>query len=205
MATPELICNLALANIQIYQSIVDLATDSTKEGKVCRLWYDTSLAWMLEDYDWNFARRRVAAALVSSTQIPDYFTYAYAYPSDALKIRKIEVPGVRTPYSDQRIRFEPAGENSDTGDYKVIYTNQINAILVYTKNITDAGLFPNKFAVALSWLVAANISGPLAAKGPLSQMAQQQSLITRFSAIESDLKEVQEDAEPMGETERARL
>jgi len=205
MASKTEICNLALSNIGISQFITDVDAPSEKsnEAIVCRRWYDISLNFALEDFDWNFARRRLALAEIASTP-PSTWAKVYAYPSDCATARKIEVAGVRVPYAEQRIPFEVAAETAVTGDYKVIYTDCELAVLVYTKRITDAGLFDAQFVMALAWLLAANIAMPLAVNSKLAAQAASNYQAAKLTAFASHLNERQEDPEPASETERAR-
>lgn len=205
MASKTEICNLALSNIGISQFIADVDAPSEKsnEAIVCRRWYDMSLNFALEDFDWNFARRRLLLAEVSITP-PTTWAKVYSYPSDCAAARAIEVPGVRTPYAEQRIPFEVAAESASTGDYKVIYTNLVAAVLVYTKRITDAGLFDAQFTIALSWLLAANIAMPLTVNAKLAAQATSNYQAAKLTAFARHLNESQEDPEPASETERSR-
>ncbi|MSR15350.1 MAG: hypothetical protein EXR86_12460 [Gammaproteobacteria bacterium] len=202
--TREEICNDALSHIQVSETIEDVATDSSKAGIVCRLWYSRTLSFALEDFDWNFARRRATGALISSTQKPDYWTYAYGYPSGALVIRGVEFPGYRTVPEELRIRFEVAAENGVNGDYRVIYTNQADVIFRYTKDVTDAGMFDSHFAIALSWLLAAHIGGPISAKKALVEDANRTYQSMRVNAFAHHLGEGLEELEPISETELCR-
>ena len=205
MATKTAICNQALSNIQVSQFIAELDTDKTNAGIICRLWYEQCLCWALEDFDWNFARRRIPLAALTSTP-PANWQYVYAYPSECAAARRIEIPGVRTPYGGQRRAFEVAAESGvgDVADVKVIYSDQQDAVLVYTKKITDAAMFDAHFVSALGWLLASHIALPLAVKPALAQQAAQNYQAMKSFARVKHLKEGQEDVEPAGETERAR-
>ncbi len=60
------ICNGALGALGDY-GITDLATDNTPTGKVCRQFYDTTLASLLRRYAWNFAASRGAWNAATAT------------------------------------------------------------------------------------------------------------------------------------------
>lgn len=205
MANKTAICNLALSNIQVSQFLSDLDTDKSNAAIICRVWYEQVVCFALEDFDWNFARRRRPLALLSSTP-PSTWSYVYSYPSDCAAARRIENPGIRTPSREQRISFEVAAENGveDAADVKVIYTDQVEAVLVYTKKITDAAMFDAHFVSAVSWLLASHIGLPLAAKPALAQQALQNYQAIKSMAVTKHLREGQEDEEPAGETEQAR-
>lgn len=205
MASKTEICNLALSNIGVSQFIadVDAPSERSNEAIVCRRWYDTCLNFALEDFDWNFARRRLALAELNVTP-PSIWAKVYAYPSDCAAARSIEVTGLRRPLHEERIPFEVAAETAATGDYKVIYTDLAEAVLVYTKRITDAGMFDAQFVMALSWLLAANIVMPLAVKPELADKARAAYAALKLQAFAKNLNEAEEGPEPAGETERAR-
>lgn len=203
MSSKQEICNLALSNVGVSQWVANIDTDRSNEALVLRRWYDISVNFCLEDFDWNFARRRIALALLDITP-PSIWTYVYAYPSDCAQPREIEVEGVRQPYHEQRIPYEVAAQSDVAGDYKVIYTDQADAVLVYTKRITDAGMFDAQFTIALSWLLAGNIAMPLAVKPQFAQQAIGNYNAMKMTATASHLNASEEGAEPPGETERAR-
>jgi hypothetical protein len=199
------ICNMALSNIQVSQFIDgNVETDTTIEAKVCKRWYDHAVNYALEDFDWNFARRRRALAALGTTP-PSTWTYVYSYPSDCAAARAIEVPGVRTPSREQRIAYEVAAEaQASGGDVRVIYTDQPDAVLIFTKRITDASLFDGHFVEALAAYLASKIALPLTAKPGLAREWFQMYQGLRVNSFAFHLNEAQEDQEPPSETEQAR-
>lgn len=203
MSSKTEICNLALSNIQVSQFIANIDSDQTNEAMVCRRWFDHAVKYTLEDFNWNFARRRKALALLSATP-PSTWTYVYAYPSDCAAARRIDVDGTRTPYAEQRISFEVAMQEIDGNDVKVIYSDQPSAVLIYTKLITDSALFDAHYVEALAAYIASKIALPLTTKPALAREWFQMYLGLRVNAFAFHLNEAQEDPEPPSETERAR-
>lgn len=202
MSSKSDICNLALLALGVTRTLTNVDTETSDEALACRRWYQVSLDFVLEDFDWNFARRRVALAELDIES--SVWSYVYAYPSECAKPRRIEIEGVRTPYAEQRIPFKTGGETTQSGDIRVIYTDQEAAVLVYTKKITDAGLFDAHFVLALTFLLATNIAMSLTVDQKLAANAGANYRSMKLTAFASDLNEGQDDPEPMGETERAR-
>jgi hypothetical protein len=203
MASKTAICNLALSNLGISQFIidVDLPSEKSNQARTCRLWYDQCVQFALEDFDWNFARKRIPLAEIDTTP-PSVWAKVYAYPSNCAAARYIEVPGNRRPTIDERIPFEVASEtNIDGGDYKVIYTDVVQPVLVYTKLITDPNQFDAQFVMALSWLLAANIAMPLSVKPSLGAQAAANYQASKQTAIVKHFTEEEEGADPPSEAE----
>ena len=68
------ICNMALGYIA--KSRITSLTDSTEEARQCNLYYDHLRQQLLTSYNWGFAKRVSALALVSDTTM---FGYDYVY------------------------------------------------------------------------------------------------------------------------------
>jgi len=155
------ICNLALSEIGISSFISNVETDKSLEAIICRRWFDISSKFVQRECEWNFNRRYIPLALVSG-DIPNSWTYMYAYPSDCLAVRAIlPTPVViRFPRADQRIPFEIL----NVGDLIRIGTDQETATARYTHYITNTGLFDPHFVTALSLYLAMKIASPLSAK-----------------------------------------
>ena len=77
----------------------------------------------------------------------------------------------------------------DADDNDVIYTDQENAVALYTRRVTDTSKFPPIFVVALSWHLASMVAGPLI-KGDggaaESKRCSQMAMGWLMKAIESD-------------------
>jgi hypothetical protein len=146
------ICNLALSSLGSKSTISSLEENSI-EARVCKLHYDISRDKVLEDYEWRFASKDVALAVIGTA--PCDWLYQYAYPSDCLKARRI-VSLVRT---DIEIPFDiKLGEDNVS---KVIVTDTESAILRYTAAAIETTLFSATFKQALAFRLALDIAIPL--------------------------------------------
>lgn len=172
------IANLALFSVGSRSSIAALNENSSEARAVNRQW-PTAVDEVLNAAHWNFARKQFPLTLLKAalgtpenpsdaTQVPlQPWLYEYAYPSDCVQARYVlplfTSTGVSTsifgPDFQQvasypeagTIRFLVATDTDENGnDIKVILTNQPQAVLVYTKRVTDALLFDAPFARALA-------------------------------------------------------
>lgn len=64
--TKTQICNLALTHIGA-RELTDVDTDNSNEGKVLRLWYESTRDDMLRSHPWNFAMKRARLQVTYST------------------------------------------------------------------------------------------------------------------------------------------
>lgn len=151
MASEVDICNLALSHFGQAASISSISPpDGSAEAEHCARFYPIARNEMLEDYEWTFARKR--ALLAELTNDRDDFAYRYALPSDCLKPRRLLPDG----YSDDRNDSSVYQWEGDS-----IYTDEANAVLVYTFLLTDTTKFSPMFVTALSFKLAGFLVGPV--------------------------------------------
>jgi hypothetical protein len=161
-------CNIALSHIGSSERITAL-TDDTKEARILNLMYDFSRQFVLQDFEWGFAERRALLSLLS-VEVTG-FDYAYQYPNGCLKAREIYQSVPEEKPIDYLIMAQ------DTEDSTMIVTNEQNATLIYTADITNVNMFSAAFNVALSYQIAANIAVPLTEKPSLKN-----SMLTYYGA-----------------------
>src|SRR5688572_14318061 len=66
------VCNLALGHLGGGPPfIVDVDTDTSKEGRLFRQYIDSSRRWVLRSHPWNFATERASLALKVITGVAD--------------------------------------------------------------------------------------------------------------------------------------
>jgi hypothetical protein len=187
VATDVDICNFALAAIGTRSSIASLTEGST-ESDVCAQHYTTARDAILAGVHWNFARKQaLMSVLLDATQgqaTPPPWTYEYAYPPDCLQGRYVMpqlaaadsagVPGAAPvmSVSSGPVYFIISSDTDAEGnDQQVLLTNQAQAIFVYTKRITNAGLFSPDFITAFYYYLASRICNQLTGdKGLAKQM-----------------------------------
>lgn len=165
MATTEVeICNIALFRVRAAE-IGDLNEQSVNAEK-CRVLYPEVRDAVLAEGVWGFANTTRALALTGGTT--DQWDYVYDYPNDCLNAHYIVPPGgsgdiATSGITLSNIEFSPIPFeilNDDAGT-RAIVTNHENAILAYTKYVTDVRLFDPMFQEALKWSLAAELALPL--------------------------------------------
>ena len=160
MASKNEIINLALGHIGVSQTITDIDTDSSNEGKAINRYYDTVLREVFEEFDWPFASKVVTLAEISTAPTTEW-GYEYTYPSDCLKFLKI-ISGTRNETDTSWVAYEIVHGDTAT----VIYTDEASAVAKYTAVITDEALYPHDFVMALSWRLAFYVSPTLMTGDP---------------------------------------
>lgn len=193
MASSEVkICNMALGRVGV-SIFIDALTESSQAAVVCNQFYESSRDRALVEGRFNFATTRATLADLGTP--PTNWSYRYALPSDCLDVQRIVTPGIRNPLAKNRIPFELAEE----AGARVLYTDQAQAELVYTKRVTNPNLFSPQFESALAWLLASEITMPLAAAPNLATNAFKRYLGEISAAQAASLNEAQEDVEPDSE------
>lgn len=197
MATSVSICNMALGRIGITRQIANLATENSQEAVTCRLYYDDAVRFVLEDYPWPFATAYRELGLVEESPNSDWL-YAYRYPSDGVFIRRIVTDAGRVDFDPMPFRV---GLDDDG---KLVYTDQPDAVVEYTKLVTDESKFTPAFVEALSWKIASDVAPALSRVASAQQTcpAMYQRVIS--TARERVANESQQSEPPDSEFVRAR-
>lgn len=184
MTSEVVLCNRALAAIGTRSTISSITpSDGSEEANQCSLLYYPVRDQLLRSAHWDFARAQNYLAQLKSSQdtnstCPVPWAYEYAYPSDCLKARYIQpyfytaapqgVPLTTAPIvplqpscygsGNRPIRFVVATDkDQNNNDGTVILTNQPQAILIYTRLITNPNLFDSQFQEALVAALAAHL------------------------------------------------
>jgi hypothetical protein len=137
--------------------------DGSVEAGHCATFYDQARTEMLEPGNWAFALKRQLLAQVTNTS--NAWAYAYTKPADCQRALRILRPSVAvTVFTQDRVAY-PHTDDRDSAPFdvegEVLYTNEPDAVLVYTCDVTDTTKFPASFVSALSYLLAAYVAGPI--------------------------------------------
>ena len=195
MATDTDIGNMALSRLGTRATIADLTENST-EARQINLWYATVRDDLLGMLDWNF--NRVSQPLASSGTPPDRWAYSYAYPSDCLKMWRLDFGSwYWTRWNGMAIPFEIASD----GTNQFLLCNDAIANSVYSQRVTDPNRFSPAFVLAFVDCLAAAVALPITQKGDLAERlarraqdrvekamvdsANEQSTTDRFQVAES--------------------
>lgn len=154
MASEVDICNLALGYLGDDATVASLdPPEGSAQADHCARFYPVARDALLELHEWGFATRRATLADLGSDW--SQWAYAYAKPADMLKALAVLPPDTEDNKT-QPYKIEVNLEGAD-----VIYTNQAEAVLRYTKLVTDPTKFSPLFTMALSRLLASMLAGPV--------------------------------------------
>ena len=184
------ICNLALSHLGDTASVASIKPpDSSVQAQLCARLYYVARNALLEMAAWGFATRRVALAQVTNPTLdpndPDSrgtWRFAYALPNAAINVLAVipadapsdyeawAGPGEKdhsypqgylpTPGAPQYTPAPFACETLSDGS-QIVLTNVCDAVLRYTTLVEDTTKFSTLFTLALSYLLASMLAGPL--------------------------------------------
>lgn len=204
MSSTVQICNLSLRHLGISKEIASL-TERSNEAAACNRFYEPTRDMVLRGFPWPFAKKSVTLGLVTDSDDDDHPTtewdYSYRYPTDCAIALRIE-SGIRNDTRQSRIPFEIYQDESA----RLIYTDQENAVLQYTKNETNSERYTPDVVMALSFLLAYYIAPSLTAGDPfkLGVRAFNSYLATLDQAKAAASNEAQAEEVPDAESIRAR-
>lgn len=140
------IINLALSHIGAQN--IDSLSEGTNESKAANLYYNPVRRMVLQKYPWNFATKTSRLALVDSQ--PVNFTYAYALPTDCVKVINI-TPNTEAYFADGNKNPFLIQGNNLLCDLDEVY-------LTYIYDVVDTNLFDDSFVDAFSHLLASRMA-----------------------------------------------
>ena len=145
MASTVDICNSAL-NL-LGASTISALTDDSKNARLCNQRYEPVRNRVFRSHAWNCLHKRVQLAQNSTAPVVEY-SYAYALPSDCLRVLKIHTGSTDSIKSEVDYKLE--GRN--------IVTDEGTIYLVYIALITD----PNEYDVYLQESISHQLAADLA-------------------------------------------
>jgi hypothetical protein len=164
------ICNMALSHIGSEAVITSIApTDGTMEAGKCAIFYPIARAEILQKAPWTWCKTRVELAQVTNPS--SVWAYAYGLPSDCLSpLRVLQVstyadltvyPFAPVITSDEMQLFTERGSAEFEVEGGTLLTHEPDAVLLYVRDITDTTKFSPACTVALSYLLASYLAGPI--------------------------------------------
>lgn len=148
--TKTQICNLSLSDLGA-KKLTDFDTDTSVEGVRCRLHYDFMRRALLRSHYWPFACHR--KALTPDTNSPDFeFDNQFVLPDDFLFLRSL---------FDDRDLANRQTVYSYAIEGKLLLSNEAEANIRYTRNITDPNLFDPLFIQVFAKQLSIKLVMPL--------------------------------------------
>lgn len=216
-ASDILIANMALSHLGNAAGQIESFTERSTAARQCGLWYDVCRREILESQDWSFARKRIALALHSEDPPADY-QFRYQVPNDLLAARYIWNPNSRAVGTSAFNTSQAFGlqqafsdaipfviESDSTGETDTLLTDQEDAILIYTFDLTRVTKFSPLFVNALSHLLASRTAMAITSKAPYEAKESQAYFNALALAASSNANQSSADAPRDAEHIRARL
>lgn len=193
--TIEDICNFALFAIAHTRAINNIDENSV-ESRHCKRIYDQLRRALLTRANWHFAKTIVTLEQTVGTPPGDWL-YEYYRPAGVIAVREI----IRSSKLEPKIKFTSGTTyNPDTGvDKQVIWTNQYQAQMLVTRDITLTTHFSPNFSLALSYRMAMDLALVLADKAAYRKEMERMfmwhlSEAERLGEIETQDDPVEQDA-----------
>ena len=178
------ICNAALSHIGDSAAVSSVfPPDGSPQAGYCNTFYPLALSALLEMATWSFATVRATLA-EAETNPSSTWQYAYAYPNQVINIISVlwpdaiddysenlgqaspwvDFPSQQPNYSNPAANFyapQPFACEQDGEGNQIILTNVANAVVRYTTLIEDPNKFSALFVMALSFMLASLLAGPI--------------------------------------------
>ena len=145
MASTVDICNSAL-NL-LGASTISALTDDSKNARLCNQRYEPVRNRVFRSHAWNCLHKRVQLAQNSTAPVIEY-TYAYALPSDCLRVLKVH--NGTTDSIASSIDYKLEGRN--------IVTDEGTIYLIYIALDTDPNNYDSYLQESISHQLAADIA-----------------------------------------------
>jgi hypothetical protein len=171
MASKVDICNLALSHIAQAVNITSIEPpDGSAFAEHCAQHYPTARDMCLEMHEWTFATTRQVLSAVDLPAEVSQWRYAYDYPTGVIRPLAILLPQCTDDTQGQPYRIEVDALTDD----RIILTNVQDATMKYIRRNDDPVQYTPLFVIALSWLLAHFIAGPITKKASIVDACEKQ-------------------------------
>lgn len=148
MSSRTQIANMALVHLGHGKPIGNLVSEKSSEAGLARTFFDLAVDMTLSKVAWPFATVFGDAGLIEELPNTEW-AFSYRYPSDCITVRRV-LSGLRNDNRDQRVPFK-IGDDS-TG--QLFWCDEQDAIIEYTKRISETSRFTADFTLTLSYCLA---------------------------------------------------
>lgn len=194
------VANFALRHLGVSKTVQNIVTEQSEEATAVRDFIDFAKEEVLRDFQHPFTTEIATLSLVSEDPTTEY-RYAYQYPSNCAKFRRI-LSGIRNDTRQTRVHYRIVKGSSG----KLIYTDQSEAVGEYSVVETETGRWPIDLVMALSLLIASYIAPSVTDGDPfkLGERAMRLYVVSKTKAESNALNEEQSEEDPESEFIRER-
>lgn len=151
MATSNVsIANRALTLLSA-DRINSLTSDTSEQARKISAIFDSTRDSLLEEHNWNFARKERTLSLLDETPTMDTYTKVYQLPADCIRVIRLE----------GEIAFDIYGNK--------LYTNSDDPRIEYIAKETDPTKFSAGFVRAFSSRLAAELAFGITQSATMAQ------------------------------------
>ena len=171
MASDVDVCNMALSHLGSESAVTSLSPpDGSAEAGHCKRFFALARREALEMCAFTWTKKR--APLASVTNPSTVWAYAYELPGDCITpLRVLQRNLVDSPLLDNytgrvvtadelRAMTEAIGAEFQI-EGSMLLTHEADAVLLYTRDVTDLTRASAAFVSGLSYLLASYIAGPI--------------------------------------------
>lgn len=170
MASDVDVCNMALSHFGSESVVTSLSPpDGSVEAGHCKRFFALARKEALEMAPFTWTKKRAALAAVDNPST--VWAHAYALPNDCLSpLRVLQQatvqewvfwPGSAVVTQDDIRFFSEHGSADFEIEGQTLLTHEADAVLLYTRDITDLTKFTATFLSGFSYLLASYLAGPL--------------------------------------------
>jgi hypothetical protein len=171
---------MALSFIGHNRTRITSLNDSNEEARRFNELFHPARRSILRDYEWNFATAIDSLALSANDNIKGW-EYAYIYPSECLKPRRIFNDGTPENGTEEYRQLY-----SSTNKFQIIACNISPACMEYTADITNAAQFDASFVEALAFYLAWQVAPSITGNAKLTEQMLNLSGIAMVKARKAD-------------------
>ena len=211
MASDVDISNLALTHIGDSANVSSIdPPDGSAQAGYCATFYPIARKALLEMSSWGISTVRSTTAPIANPS--STWLYAYAYPANVINFISVLSPDALDDYSqnfatlgsttdfsmggpvcpdfpnpaDNFYAPQPYELEQDGEGNQIVLTNCENAVFRYTIDVSDTTKFSPLFVLALSYLLASMLAGPII-KGEAGA-AMSAAMLTKFQTFGGQAK-----------------
>ena len=171
MASDVDVCNMALSHLGSESAVVSLSPpDGSAEAGHCKRFYALARREALEMAAFTWAKKRATLATVANPS--DVWGYAYQLPGDCITPLRVLQAGFfssalldsftgRVVTADELATLTEAGGADFQIEGRVLLTHEPDAVLIYTRDVSDLTSCSAAFVSGFSYLLASYLAGPI--------------------------------------------
>lgn len=176
------IVNAALEQIAAQTTITAL-NDGSPAANAATVVYTPTVEFLLRQLDPDFARYTAALVLSAAVTPVSPWAFEYLWPADCIRLRQVRpASGAYDPYDPQPVRANVAFDIIAAVSTKVILTDQVNALAVYTSSTPTEAQWDSVFADAVIRRLANPLAMALSGRPDFAREILQQSAASAATA-----------------------